>query len=116
LYRDATTNSIGPIFKGYQLKAVPATPRSRIIKVPFLCYDTDTDKYNATIGYEGYAYERLAALEDIEASGDVVTWQDFRTGETQQCLIEEVTFTSITPPDKKLTGFGGIVSLTIRTV
>jgi len=116
LYRDATSTSSGPIFKGYQLKAVPATPRSRIIKVPFLCYDTDTDKYNATIGYEGYAYERLAALEDIEASGDVVTWQDFRTGETQQCLIEEVTFTSITPPDKKLTGFGGIVSLTIRTV
>ena len=116
LYRNPDTLSTGPIFKGYQLKAVPASPRTRIIKTPLLCYDTDTDKYNATIGYEGYAYERLAALEDIEASGDVVTWQDFRTGETQQCLIEEVTFTDITPPDKKLTGFGGIISLTIRTV
>jgi hypothetical protein len=55
-------------------------------------------------------------LEDAEAAGDVVTYQDFRTGEIQQCLIEEVLFTDITPPDKKLTGFGGIVSLTIRTV
>jgi hypothetical protein len=116
LYKDATDGTNGPVFKGYQLKAVPASPRTRMIKIPLLCYDTDTDKYNATVGYEGYAYEKLAALEDIEASGDVVTWQDFRTGETTQCLIEEVTFTDITPPDKKLTGFGGIVSLTIRTV
>jgi hypothetical protein len=55
-------------------------------------------------------------LESAEANGDVVSWQDFRTGEIQQCLIEEVMFTDITPPDKRLTGFGGIISLTIRTV
>ena len=116
LYRDGTDITKGSIFKGYQLKAVPATPRSRIIKIPLLCYDTETDKYNSTQGYEGRAYQRLAALENIEAAGDVVTWQDFRTGETQQCLIEELLFTDITPPDKKLTGFGGILSLTIRTV
>jgi hypothetical protein len=116
LYRDSTTDTSGPTFKGYQLKAVPASPRERIIKIPLLNYDTETDKYNQTIGYEGRAYARLASLEDAEASGDVVTWQDFRTGEIQQCLIEEVLFTDITPPDKKLTGFGGIISLTIRTV
>ena len=116
LYRDDTDNTLGSVFKGYQLKAVPATPRSRIIKVPLLCYDTETDKYNSTLGYEGRAYQRLAELENIEAAGDVVTWQDFRTGETQQCLIEEILFTDITPPDKKLTGFGGVISLTIRTV
>ena len=116
LYRDAADATKGPTFKGYQLKAVPATPRNRLISIPLLCYDTDTDKYNATVGYEGYGYEKLAALEAAEASGDVVTWQDFRTGEIQQCLIEEVKLTNITPPDKRLTNFGGIVTLTIRTV
>jgi hypothetical protein len=116
LFRDANDNTASPVFKGYQLKAVPASPRERIIKVPLLNYDTETDKYNQTIGYEGRAYQRLAALENVEAAGDVVTWQDFRTGEIQQCLIEEVAFMDVTPPDKKLTGFGGIVSLTIRTV
>ena len=116
LYRDGTDNTAGPIFKGYQLKAVPASPRTRIIKIPLLCYDVDTDKYNSSVGYEGYAAEKIFALENIEAAGDVVTWQDFRTGELSQCLIEEVVFTDTTPPDKKLTGFGGIVSLTIRTV
>lgn len=116
LYRDGTDNTAGPIFKGYQLKAVPASPRTRIIKIPLLCYDVDTDKYNSSVGYEGYAAEKIFALENIEAAGDIVTWQDFRTGELSQCLIEEVVFTDVTPPDKKLTGFGGIVSLTIRTV
>jgi len=116
LYRDATDATTGPVFKGYQLKAVPASPRERIIKIPLMNYDTEIDKYNSTIGYEGRAYQRLAALEDAEALGDVVTLQDFRTGEVSQCLIEEVLFTDITPPDKKLTGFGGVISLTIRTV
>jgi hypothetical protein len=81
-----------------------------------LCYDVDTDKYNATVGYEGYAYDRLAALETIEANGDVVTLQDFRTGETVQCLIEELSFINKISPDKRLTNFAGTVILTVRTV
>ena len=116
LYRDATDNTLSPIFKGYQLKAVPATPRTRIIKIPLLCFDVDTDKYNATVGYEGYAYDRLAALETIEAAGDVVTLQDFRTGETVQCLIEELAFINKISPDKRLTNFAGTIVITVRTV
>jgi hypothetical protein len=116
LYRNTDTISSGPVFHGYQLKAVPATPRSRLITIPLMNFDTETDKYNSTIGYEGRAIERLAALENAESAGDVVTWQDFRTGELAQCLIEEVKFTDITPPDKRLTGYGGIITLTIRTV
>ena len=116
LYRDATDDTKGPTFKGYQLKAVPATPRNRIITIPLSNYDTETDKYNLTVGYEGRAKERLFTLETLEALGDVITWQDLRTNEIQQCLIEEVKFTDLTPPDKRLTGFGGIITLTIRTV
>ena len=116
LFRDATDNTKGPEFKGYQLKALPANPRNRIIKVPLMNFDIETDKYNTTIGYEGRAFDKLAALETAESNGDIVSWQDFRTGETQQVLIEQVLFNTSTPPDKKLTGFGGIISLTIRTV
>ena len=116
LYRDATDNTKGPTFKGYQLKAVPATPRNRIITIPLMNFDNETDKYNQTVGYEGRAIDRLAALENAEANGDVITWQDFRNKEIAQCLIEEVKFTDVTPPDKRLTGYGGIITLTIRTV
>ena len=116
LYRDPTDVTKSPTFKGYQLKAVPATPRTRIITIPLMNFDSETDKYNSTLGYEGRAIDRLAALENAESGGDVVTFQDFRTGEIRQCLIEEVKFTNTSPPDKRFTGYGGIINLTIRTV
>ena len=116
LYRDATTTSLGPTFKGYQAKATIATPRQRLIQFPVYCYDTETDKYNVEVGYSGRALERIQILEDIEESGDVVTWQDLTTQESRQVVIEQVQFTRMTPPDKIFNGFGGIITITIRTV
>ena len=116
LYRDATTTSSGPIFKGYQAKATIATPRQRIIQFPVYCFDLETDRYNSMIGYEGKAFEKILALEDIEEDGDVLTWQDLTTGESRQAVIEQITFTRMTPPDKRFSGFGGVINITIRTV
>jgi hypothetical protein len=116
MYRDGTTSSRGPIFKGYQAKATIATPRQRVIQFPVYCYDLETDRYNVVTGYEGRATERIQLLENIEQSGDVVTWQDLTTGESRQATIEQVSFTRGTPPDKGFSGFGGIVEITIRTV
>jgi len=116
LYRDATDNTQGPIFKGYQAKATIATPRQRIIQFPVYCYDLETDRYNSMIGYDGKAFDKLTALEEVEQGGDILTWQDLTTGETRQAVIEEITFTRMTPPDKRFSGFGGVVNITIRTV
>jgi hypothetical protein len=116
LTRDTTTTSQGPVFMGYQAKATIATPRQRIIKFPVYLYDVETDHFDVMIGYEGRALERLQALEDIEESGDVITWQDLTTKESRQAVIEQVSFTRLTPPDKNFNGFGGIADITIRTV
>lgn len=116
LYRDGTDNTKGPIFKGYQAKATIATPRQRVIKFPVFCYDVETDKYNVMVGYEGRAKDRIAQLEAIEANGDVVTWQDLQTGESRQVVIEQITFSRLTPPDRGFSGYGGIVDILIRTV
>ena len=116
LSRDATDTTAGPIFKGYQAKSTIATPRQRLIKFPVYCYDRETDRYNPQTGYEGRAWLRMQLLEDIEESGDIVTWQDLTTGETRQVQIEQVTFTRTTPPDKRFDGFGGIVEIIVRTV
>ena len=114
--RDATTTSQGPIFKGYQAKATIATPRQRVMKFPVYCFDIETDRYNVVSGYEGKAFTRLQALEDVEENGDVVAWQDLTTGENRQVVIEQVSFTRMTPPDKRFDGFGGVIEITIRTV
>ena len=116
MYRDGTTPSRGPQFKGYQAKATIATPRQRIVQFPVYCFDIETDRYNVLLGYEGRAFDKIRALEDIEANGDVITWQDLTTGESRQAIIEQVTFTRLTPPDKRFDGFGGALQITIRTV
>jgi hypothetical protein len=116
LYRDGTDNTKGPIFKGYQSKATIATPRQRVIKFPVFCYDVETDKYNVMLGYEGRAINRIQTLENIEQNGDVVTWQDLQTGESRQIVIEQITFTRQTPPDRGFSGYGGIIDILIRTV
>ena len=116
LNRDATTTSQGPTFKGYQAKATIATPRQRVMKFPVYCFDIETDRYNVVSGYEGKALARLQLLEGVEENGDVVTWQDLTTGESRQVVVEEISFTRMTPPDKRFDGFGGVIEITIRTV
>jgi len=116
LTRDATTTSSGPTFKGYQAKATIATPRVRVIKFPVYCFDVETDRYNTVVGYEGRAFDRIRLLEEIEKTGDVITWQDLTTSESLQAVIEEVSFTRMTPPDRRFDGFGGIIEIMIRTV
>jgi hypothetical protein len=116
LYRDATDTTKGPTFKGYQAKATIATPRQRVIRFPVYCFDVETDRYNVLVGYEGRAFDRIGQLETIEEDGDVVTWQDLTTGESRQCVIEQITFNRATPPDRGFTGYGGVLTITIRTV
>ena len=116
LYRDGTTSSDGPTFKGYQAKATIATPRQRVMQFPVYCYDIETDRFNTMTGYEGRAFDKIQLLEDIEETGDVITWQDLTTGESRQAVIEQISFTRMTPPDKRFDGFGGVINITIRTV
>jgi hypothetical protein len=114
--RDTTTTSTGPIFKGYQAKATIATPRQRVMRFSVYNFDEETDRYNVVIGYSGRSFDRLSRLEDIEENGDIVTWQDLTTGELRQVVIEQITYSRLTPPDKDNSGDGGIIDITVRTV
>jgi hypothetical protein len=48
--------------------------------------------------------------------GDTIRVQDFRTGESYLGIIEEMDFINKTPEDKRFSGFGGTLLVTIRTV
>jgi hypothetical protein len=116
LERDTDDPTRGPVMEGYQAKATIATPRQRVMRFPVYCYDVETDRYNVQVGYEGRAFERISQLESVEENGDVLTWQDLTTGESRQVVIEQVSFTRLTPPDRGFTGYGGVIDITIRTV
>jgi hypothetical protein len=114
--RSATDATKGPLFTGYQLKSLPAVPRQRLIQYPVFCYDHESDKFSNEVGYEGSAYARMSQLEAIENVGDTIRVQDFRTGEEYLGIIEEMDFINKTPEDKRFSGFGGTLLVTIRTV
>jgi hypothetical protein len=116
LTRSTTDTSKGPLFTGYQIKALPAIPRQRLIQYPLSCFDHESDHNGVEVGYEGAAYFRMEQLESIENVGDTIRVEDFRTGESYIGLIEELDFRNTTPSDKRFTGFGGLLLVTIRTV
>ena len=116
LNRSATVSTQGPILRGYQLKSLPAVPRQRLIQYPLACFDRELDSFGVQVGHEGAAYEKLTLLENIESDGDTIRIEDFRNDESYLGLIEEIQFINRTPSDKRFSGFGGILLVTIRTL
>jgi hypothetical protein len=115
LKRDTANTANGAVMTGYQVKALPAIFKQRLIQYPLYCYDVEMDKYNNIVGSEDdRAFDRITALEELEKNGNIVVLQDFRTDETFSALIEEIRFSSATPPSERFNGFGGKLLLTVR--
>jgi hypothetical protein len=116
LSRSISDTSLGPVFTGYQIKALPAIPRQRLIQYPLACYDNEKDKYGVISGYDGSAYDRLSLIESVESVGDSIKVEDFRSGESYVGLIEDIQFINRAPADKRFSGFGGVLLITVRTL
>lgn len=114
--RDSANSTLGPLFTGYQIKALPAVPRQRLIQYPVFCFDHESDSLGVETGYEGSAFERMSQLEAVENNGDTIRIEDYRTGETYLGIIEELDFINQTPSDKRFSGFGGKLLVTIRSI
>jgi hypothetical protein len=113
--RSENDSTQGPVFTGYQLRVLPSIPRQRLIQYPVELYDSEMDKFNNPAGYEGSAYDRLLNMQELENLGDLIKVEDFRTGESYLGLIEEMDFVNRTPTDKRYSGYGGLLLVTIRT-
>lgn len=104
-----------PVLTGYQLRALPAPKRQRLIQVPLLCFDVE-HVGNREFGHQGWGWERLNALEALEEMSTVLTWQDFSIGETVSVSVEKIQYQNRTPSVGSDTGFGGYVVATLRKV
>ena len=117
LNRNDTTATTGAVMLGYSIKALPTPTRARLLQIPVFCFDSERDRLKNILGYEGYALERLQALEQMEAQGETLIIQDFTAdGEPTEAVIEQVTFTRVSPPNGNFTGYGGIITIIARTV
>jgi hypothetical protein len=104
----------GAVMWAYQLKALPGTPRQRLIQLPLWCFDWEIDRFGQRRGGDGTAWRRVRALEEVDRLGDTVVLQDFDIGENVECVIERVNFEQTAPPPK-FQGWGGILTVTLRS-
>lgn len=115
LNSSGATNDHGAIMYGWQLKALPGSPRQRMLTLPLLCFDWETDKFGQRVGNEHEAIARLTALEQLESEGGVTTFQDTDAGTAFDVFIEGLEFIQVDPPPG-FQAWGGVILVTLRTV
>ena len=115
LSRDATDATKGPIIQGWQIRALPAVSRAELVRLQLSCFDFERDQYGVLKGYDGSALARWQALRDTVNYGPTVRLQDLNTSEVLTVVVEELSFVQASPPTDG-SGFGGAISMTVRTV
>lgn len=113
LLRGNATGTITPILKSAGLRSLAAAKRTRRVRLPLMAFDREVDRNQTPIGYEGFAFDRVKDLEALEKAGNLLQVLDTRTGETLSGQIEQVTFQSVTPPDRGLANWGGFCQITL---
>lgn len=101
--------AVSPYVQSFQVKSTPVPRIQRLIRMPLQLQDREQDRNGAKFGYKGSAWERLAALEQIEQDRNVIVVNDWTNGESFTAQIRSVKFQRNTPPAKNEKNFGGII-------
>lgn len=122
----AGTNNFrySPVLNGYQLRGLPGVSRQVIIEIPLLCLDKETDRNGVLHGYDGYAWQRINALEALTASGNIVLLQDLNYNSSNLVIVDGYKFEQQSPELAKTStagnqdsnAHGGYIILQCRVV
>ena len=115
-FNNGTPNTTLPVLESYQIKALPATRRQRLIQYPLSCFNNEKDRFGMQFGYPTRAFDMMNKLEQLEEAADFVTVHDYRTDEVYTGLIEEVRYSNESSPDKNNDNFGGLLLVTVRKI
>lgn len=110
-----TDPALGARLQGWQVKALPGSPRQRMITLPVWCFDFEKDRHGQRVGGHRKAMGRLRALEALDDAGDVITFQDLDANSARDVFLEEIEFEQTDPPPR-FEGWGGIIRITFRTI
>jgi hypothetical protein len=103
------------ILSGYVLKALPQARRYKHLQVPLQCYDNETSSNGMTFGYDGFAADRIHALESLAATNTVVQVVDVAFGETYSAMVEQSEFRQIAGLERERP-IGGVVNVALRVI
>lgn len=116
LSRNPDSASSSPVFRGYQIKALPGGPRPRQFIIPLKCYDEELSNTGVRTGYAGFAIERLELMEALDSAGDVVLFEDLKRGTADSVVIDQIEFRQKVPPQPNAETWGGVLTVSLRTV
>jgi hypothetical protein len=105
------------VLASYGVKALPGTPRQRLIQVTCSVADRESDRRGHRNVDLGSARSRVDALEALDAAGDQVLFEEFGIFGNKRTVvvIEKVSFEETARPTNQ-SDFGGQVTVTMRTV
>jgi hypothetical protein len=103
-----------PVLNSYQVKAIPAPHKQRLISYQVLLTDNMRDHNGAPLGAPGYAAKALTALEDLESTSAIMLVKDLDSGEAYQGTIDRLQFTRTAPRQKGDKDFGGFLTIIMR--
>lgn len=116
LHRNETDLFSGAVMLGWQLKALPAPIRQRLFTLTFLCFDNEMDKTGQTMGYDGYALDRINAIEAMARDSRAILLQDLYNDIASQVIIKQYQFVQLAPPGPVTANYGGYLTVQLRTV
>jgi hypothetical protein len=116
LNRNPDSASSSPVFRGYQIKALPGGPRPRQFVIPLRCYDFEQAGNGTKVGYDGFGIERLELMEALDSAGDVVLFQDLKRGTSASVVIDQIEFRQKVPPQPNAQAWGGVLTVALRGV
>jgi hypothetical protein len=112
---DVGTPTLGPMLAAWSLKAYPSVvSRGESVVLPLYNFDFEKDAHGVTFGYEGRAWERWQALLARLSNGTQVLVRELHSGASYIAIGEDMVFRQ-TAPSSEASGFGGIISLQMRT-
>lgn len=119
LNRHGSTLTTGAELEGYQVRALPAPTKHRIIRIPILLFPEMRDHKGQRVPPLNVV-STLSTLETLEDDGTIITFQHLDNGQvdaTRQVsvVIESVDYIETTPP-ANARGEGGVAYITLRTV
>jgi len=100
----------------YQIQALPAGKRQRLISLPLTVSDYVLTRSGVTAGYPGYARERLQLLEHLDEQGvEFTVAAPALFPEAVRCVNERLAFTQAADVGDAQGGTDGILTLIVRT-
>lgn len=106
LHPGTSNTNYTPVLNGYQLRGLPGVSRQVLIELPLLCLDHETDRNGVLHGYDGFAFQRLKALESMVASGNIVLLQDLNYNDSNLVIVDDYHFEQQSPELAKTSSSG----------